>query len=286
MSNGVGQHLGIVHVPKSGGTAVRNALSGLPTVYDGPLYFDRAHFGTARLVDGVPRPNADKVASVAELAVVVETHRAVVGHYSAPTLLEAGCTALAVQLREPRSRILSLYRFWEGQSDEERSSWGLWGQELVALADLPLREFLRSAAVWPATDNAMYRQLFGGHGARGTWSRRFFTRRRRSLGAGSPCGAIAVAEWADQSEAFVARVCAVISTDEVPSLARDNVTEVRGESQVIDRQTLDLLDQLTRGDSSLLAQLMRDGVLAPRSPAELDEEFRDTARRLSFRVAG
>jgi hypothetical protein len=272
------QCLGILHVPKSGGTAVRNVLSGMSEVYGGPLYFDRAHFGSERLVQGVPTPNAETVASTADIAAMVDTHRAVIGHYSGPTLLEAGCTALAVQVREPRSRILSLYRFWEGQSEEERSGWGLWGSELVASADLPLGAFLRSDAVWPATDNAMHRQIVGAA------QRRRIAFRRRGAGREAVIDKIAIAEWADRSEMFLKQVCARIGVTDVPVLGRDNVTAVSGDVQAIDRDTLTMLMQCTRRDVGLLHELMRVGVLEPRSPEELDDEFQRTLRRMSFRL--
>jgi hypothetical protein len=279
-----GEHtgrLGILHVPKSGGTAVRNVLSGLPEVYGGPLYFDHAHFGSERLRRGVPSPNADTIASSADIAAVVEGHRAVIGHYSGPTLLDAGCTALAVQVREPRSRILSLYRFWEGQDADERAGWGLWGSELVAAADVPLREFLRADAVWPATDNAMHRQIVGTGAS--TRARPFRFRRQPGRGT-SAAETIAVAEWADRSETFLKSVCSLIGQTDVPTLGRDNVTEVRGETQEIEDDTLGLLARLTEKDSMLLSDLMRVGILEPRSAEELDEEFHHTLQRLSFRM--
>ena len=123
---------------------MRSALSQLPGFYGEPVYLDVAHFGSAGLAGRVPGARQREIAGPGDLGDVVRGHRLVIGHYAAASLLDAGCTGLAVQVREPRSRVLSLYRFWQENPAEERAGWGPWGSDLVALADRPLGEFLRS----------------------------------------------------------------------------------------------------------------------------------------------
>ena len=77
-----------------------------------------------------------------------------------------------------------------------------------------------------------------------------------------------------------------IDVQDLPALTRENTTQVRGETQEIDRETLHLLERLTRADSELLSRLMSDGLLERRSNAQLDREFADCADRLGFRVVG
>jgi hypothetical protein len=88
--------------------------------------------------------------------------------------------------------------------------------------------------------------------------------------------------WTSDSEDFLARVCRELGVDEVPVLDRENVTRVRAEPQVIDRATYRRLLTLTAGDSAVLDRLATDGLLRRRAGEDLDREFAETARRLSF----
>jgi hypothetical protein len=262
---------------------MRSALSQLPGFYGEPVYLDVAHFGSAGLAGRVPGARQREIAGPGDLGDVVRGHRLVIGHYAAASLLDAGCTGLAVQVREPRSRVLSLYRFWQENPAEERAGWGPWGSDLVALADRPLGEFLRSGAVWPAVDNAIRRQLLapGPPPARVRTAR---GRRRFASDARYPLlrDTLRVVAWSGDSEDFLARVCGELGVTSVPVLERENVTRVRAEPQVVDRATYRRLVTLTAGDTAVLDRLTSDGLLRRRSAEDLDREFAETARRLSF----
>ena len=121
----------------------------------GSVVFRRSAVRPNLLVDGIPTPRRETVAEPSALAGIARTHRLVIGHFTVGSLLTAGCTAIAIQVREPRARVLSLYRFWQAQPENERSSWGPWGTEVLSKSDLPLRDFLRSPSVWPAIENAI-----------------------------------------------------------------------------------------------------------------------------------
>src|ERR1700733_11194164 len=100
--------LGVIHLPKSGGSSLRVALAQLPGGYSGPFYFDERLFGSRAFVEGIRSPNREAIAMPKDLRAIAESHRVVIGHYCAASLLEAGCTELAIQVREPRARLLSL----------------------------------------------------------------------------------------------------------------------------------------------------------------------------------
>jgi hypothetical protein len=272
--------MGVVHVPKTGGMALRLALLEIPGSYGGPLYSDVEFFGDKIYLENTPSPKLETVASVADLGLVVSNHSLVVGHYAASSLLEAGCTTIAVQVREPRSRVLSLYRYWRSLPDSEITGWGLWGEHVARQAQLlPLKGFLQAPQVWPAVDNLIARQVFG------------FRRTRLGIlgGSRSPSRSYArladrlsVVEWSSRSDTFVERICEYMGESTVPALRRENATETVGEEQRLDPETVRLLERFTFVDRLFLERLTEHGLLSRRTPEELDEDFRATAARLNF----
>jgi hypothetical protein len=273
--------LGVIHVPKCGGSAVRAVLGQIAGCYTGPLYFDEDFFGRASLAEAVPSPNRESIASLSELTDVVAGHRLVMGHYGASTLVESGCDSLAMEVREPRARLLSLYRFWRAQAESERASWGPWGNELIARADRPLNEFLSCPEVWPAVDNVVVRQTMG-----------FRTRRRVFGRRPSPPAAayeefrrrVSIVEWSSRSDEFLERICGQLGESTWPDLGRVNTTEMGSGVQQIDAATMHLLRRLTSVDRSFLDRLSKDGILRRRSAADLDSEFEATAERMDFEL--
>lgn len=277
--------LGVAHIPKCGGLAVRDALATLEGSYTGPRYHDLQHFGDPALVRGLPDDKLGELARAEDLRVLAAGHRLLMGHVSVHSLLDAGCRAVAVQVREPRSRLLSLYRYWQAEPEEVSRAWGLWGSSVVTAAKRPLGEFLAAPGEWPAVDNALWRPVLGA-GIPGT--------ARRARRARTPWLAarryrqvrphLSIVEWSTRSDRFVERICDRLG-EGVPELGRVNTTVVRGERQTIDREAMAMLNDLTRSDTALLRRLMADGLLEHRSPEELDREFAETARRLDFDLA-
>jgi hypothetical protein len=232
-------------------------------------------------MEGVPSPNRETIATVADLRDIAHSHRVVIGHYSALSLLEAGCSDLALQVREPRARLLSLYRYWQSQPDSVRTSWGIWGQELVGKADLPLREFLTSPCVWPAVDNLLVRQTLAYRPKTG----KIRVGRSNFSGLYSAFAQLPlIVEWSARSQQFMERLCEQIGASPVPVLARENATEVTEQEQKIDGALMRLLRRFTRADRMFLEKLSRDGFLAKRSRSDLNREFEETATRLGFRL--
>jgi hypothetical protein len=274
------QRIGVVHIPKCGGSAVLAAVRTIEGAYTAPGYIDHAHRGSARLSADIPADRASWVVSPDQLAEIVAHHRIVMGHYAASSLVDAGCTELAVQLREPRARLLSKYRFWQSRSDAERAADGLWGQEFVATADRPLDEFLSNRATWTATRNRITSKTLLAASSP-PWAS---ARRRIARRAERTAPYLSVVEWSTDSQRFVDRLCERLGRAESITVGRVNETQLSGERQVVDAGTLRLLDELTSDDSFLLSWLMDAGLLARRSAAQLDEEFAQACERLNFEL--
>jgi hypothetical protein len=271
--------LGILHLVKGGGMAVRDAVARLPGSYTGPRYFDLQQFPSPDLLDGASEEVLATIVDGSDYRQVVGGHRVVMGHVSAATLLAAGCSDLAVQVREPRSRLLSLYRYWQAQTGPHLATWGRWGLEVVGAADLALAGFLDSPATWPATDGALARQSLGGIASPYDDPRSW-----RPTGADRQrfVDHLSVVEWSTDSDRFVTRVWERLGEPDVPALDRVNVTEVTGGPQVLDQGVVATLARLAAPDRALLDDLMDRGRLRRRSAADLDDEFARTAGRLGF----
>lgn len=281
--------LGVVHVPKCAGTAVQAALSALPVCHSGPVYYDEDHFGWLDPARQLPPQRAATVATRGQLREVIGSHRLVIGHFSAATLAAVGVRALAVAVREPVSRVLSLYRYWRSLPPDAAASWGEWGVTLMAAAtNLTLGEFLAAPVTWPAVDNQLARQLL----VDGRVRRVSALHRRLRLTAfryGYPSlrRRLVVAGWSGQAQTFVSEVCAAVGVITPPPVERVNVTRVTPDAdrQPIPAATRVLLDRLTRWDRELVDRLMADGLLPERGPGDLAGEQRATAERLGFEFA-
>ncbi len=244
--------LGVMHIPKTGGSALRTSIAALDGSYTGPLYFDALHFGSPSWVDHIPPTNRETIVEGSDqLRGIVRRHQVLIGHFHLATILAAGCTGVAFQVREPRARILSLYRYWQAQPQSVRDSWGGWGH-VVTSSDLPLAEFLRRQDVVPAVRNAIATQVLGQLGCRPREHqlRPVVDATCRALGEGT-----SIVEWSVDSERFLERICQTVGTPNVPALLRENVTRVVGQEQVLDVELLGRLHDLTDVDRPLLARL-------------------------------
>ena len=275
--------LGVVHVPKTGGAALRVAFGGVAGCYVSPFYADASLIDGID-VDGLPGTTRRQFASADALRHICQESRLVIGHYSADILLESGCDQVATQLREPRARLLSLYRFWQSLPEDVIDGWGQWGDQALRASQLPLEEFLKAPGATPGTDNAIVRQLLGPR-----------VRRRRSLGSRSSLTGIGrarydalrdrlrIVEWSVDSQRFADRLSMAIGIDPV-MVPRGNVTTVKGGEQEVDRTCQMLIERLTAGDRVFLDCLMTDGLIRKRTNKDLDDEFRAAAEGLEFKL--
>ncbi len=203
------------------------------------------------------------------------------GHHTPESLLDGGFGGLGTQVREPRARLLSLYRYWQTLPDAIIDSWGVWGTTALRAAALPLERFLSSAPAWVATDNAVARQLLSLDAVPPPSARRLLERALRGDGYRTLRDNLRVAEWSRDSQRFADRICEAIG---VPTTVVDRVNEtpVVHDGQRLGPVALAMLDDRTTIDRELLDRLMADGLVAARSVEDLDTEWKETAERLGF----
>lgn len=276
--------IGIPHVPKVGGTAVRTAVRSIPGSHATTPYFDEDIIaGVPLSVSGLPETMRGEFLRDGELGELCSQYQLVMGHYSGRHLLDAGCSHLAVLLREPRARVLSLYRYWRAQHPTVISDWGDWGATTVASAQAVLPEFLHSPHIWPATENAIARQVLV-HDAPpdAATAERATDRALRGKGYRAIRDRLAVVEWSTHSQRFVDRICELVDHQVPPVVARENETPAPDGVQQVDTWSRARLEEGTRLDRELIERLMADGLLSPRSATDLDAEFETTAARLGF----
>jgi hypothetical protein len=165
----VRQRFGYLHIPKAAGSSVTDAMrraistidqSAVPAPALCPLQFDATLFGDFD-VGRLPEPFRSLLLIGPDE--ILESYDVVIGHFSAPTL-NAGRerSDLVTLLREPRSRLLSLYTFWRSWPAAEHESWDPFDASRHAVShDWP--QFLDDASIAFQIDNVMARMLLGTH---------------------------------------------------------------------------------------------------------------------------
>jgi hypothetical protein len=150
-----------MHVPKCCGTSLIQALvaAGMARSafagFDGTLFGDFAAF--------------ESLSEQLRLSIYLNTKGLpkrtdfVAAHMSFSTLSHGfpGGQLLTL-LREPMSRLLSLWLFWRSHTDEQLQDWGRWGDR-VRNSRHPLVDFLRAKQIACQTDNQLLRMLLWPH---------------------------------------------------------------------------------------------------------------------------
>jgi hypothetical protein len=149
-----------LHIPKSGGSSVHAALeNALPPGSLAPRRFDKAFSGSAEDVALLGREMRDLIAFEPHEVRELGGYRAVSGHFALDTLLEiSDAESVATVLREPRSRLLSLYLYW--RVPHIGDSWA--PHKTPEHAHRPLREFLAEPKLAAIIDNQVCRMLLYG----------------------------------------------------------------------------------------------------------------------------
>lgn len=147
----------LLHVPKCAGSSVREALAhALPAGAMSPKHWDATHLNASLDVRQLsPEARADGVIEPDEIE-QLSAYSVVFGHFSLSTLLRITDPAsVAIVLREPRARLLSLYawlRLWDAT--------GWKADPRIEHARRSLDEFLADPAVAAeSTDNVLCRML-------------------------------------------------------------------------------------------------------------------------------
>lgn len=151
-----------LHVPKSGGTSVYEALrTARPDVSLSVKSNDASTFCYGFTAFDELRPEARETLLIEESELDSLSRSDIAfGHFSLPTLLKvAPPEAIATLLREPRTRLLSLYA-WQRLTPGVFDMWDPYPPEVDAVR--PLDEYLSEPRIAPEVDNAFCRMLLHG----------------------------------------------------------------------------------------------------------------------------
>jgi hypothetical protein len=153
--------LTFMHIPKTSGVALMSALEGALTPGAMTRGFDLCLFGSFR--DFETMDSAEQQRIHASPASLPPESRLVAGHFSFSTLRQAFPLAqMTTVLREPSTRLLSLWLFWRQLSDAALAPLGLWA-DYVRYSREPLARFLAEPAIACQTDNMALRMLLWPH---------------------------------------------------------------------------------------------------------------------------
>jgi hypothetical protein len=154
-----------MHVPKSGGTSVSEALRrALPAGSIGSKALDRFMFGDGFAdFDLLPERSRSLIALTDEDLESMRGSLVVAGHFCMASLTKvAPPSFVATVLREPRAQLLSLYVWWRVNALELGEIWHPY--QGAKVAERPLPEFLSEPAVAVMTDNIVCRLLLSDEG--------------------------------------------------------------------------------------------------------------------------
>jgi hypothetical protein len=149
-----------LHIPKSGGSSVHAALErALPPGSLAPRRMDMSSVADFDDFERL-RPQARALLALEPYEVRdLRRYRVVSGHFFLATLLQiTDAASIATVLREPRTRLLSLYMFWRVSGIHD-----FWAPSRAGDHALrPLAEFLSERRLAPVVDNQLCRMLLAG----------------------------------------------------------------------------------------------------------------------------
>jgi hypothetical protein len=149
-----------LHVPKSAGSSILTALeAALPPGSLAPRRFDASVFCDFDDIDLLRPEMRAKIAVGPREVQSLARYRAITGHFGLSTLLQVtDASSIATVLREPRTRLLSLYMYWRTPGLDD--PWAPYSPSKHAKQ--PLFEFLSEPRVAPVVDNQVCRMLLHG----------------------------------------------------------------------------------------------------------------------------
>jgi len=153
---------GFVHVPKSAGSSIKNAVAQRcdPSSI-APVELDRVLFGGFDRFEEMPARTRSTIA--VDGAGAVARYDVVMGHFGLTSLSPHFAPAETMTvLREPRTRLLSHYTFWRGWTDARHADWDPYAASRCAVTDT-FGEFLEDPAAASQTDNLAARMLLSPH---------------------------------------------------------------------------------------------------------------------------
>ena len=178
------------------------------------------------------------------------------GHYDVPSIQRLGDGRFTFTLlREPKARILSLYRYWRGQASLDLG-WNGMNQPVLAAQSLSLAAFLATDDPWilDYIDNFYVRRLtgqycsFGGRDPLRAAPEEWLARALQTLESFDFVG------LSEDSEGAIALLSHLLGFAAPPSVPRVNVTRSEGKSaDANDPDVAAALDRLTRLDQLVYA---------------------------------
>ena len=155
--------LGFVHMPKAGGTALMAEMDAVlrPRLRVGG--WDASQTGGFSDFDSMQAAFRQCIArSPDDLPIDADF---IAGHYALSTIVQRFPAARKMTiLREPRSRLMSLWHYFRTYSDSVIAGYGGWGEQL-AISRRSFHEFLSTSSLACITDNAMLRLVLWPHRA-------------------------------------------------------------------------------------------------------------------------
>jgi hypothetical protein len=166
----VRDRIGYLHVPKAAGTSISEALvraasaavrdDGRPVTIC-PAVTDRALFGTFDDFESFA-PHQRSMTFLGPIEQLAEFD-VVKGHFDIRSLRSGrGDDDIAMLLREPRARLLSLYTFWRSWTETEHAGWGTYDASRHAVR-LGWVDFIHDTSIAPQIDNVAARLVLGPH---------------------------------------------------------------------------------------------------------------------------
>jgi hypothetical protein len=209
----------------------------------------------------------DTIYDIQDMRNAYESGESIGGHIWTKSALDAGFTRIRGVVREPRSRLLSLYRYWQAENPEILlNRFGAKGRFVLSALEGDFEYFLRAGQGQLDIDNGIARYL----GALTEVKRRDTSQFDVRF------------YWTTELDLMVTELAGVEAPEPTGRVPRLNVTHVKGIHEELTPAVRSLLHQRTKDDSSALKHLMKRGWANSRSRAELDGEFESTLQSLDF----
>lgn len=273
-----------MHIPKCAGTSLRTSLESLPGVVVGPKYHDP--YLMAIRAGGTSPTDRDPLAyTIEELADLRLRSTIVMGHIGVKAFLDAGFTSVRILVREPRSRLLSLFDHYSRVSRHRPP---------IERRTDALIEFLESEFTRVQGNNFIFRMI-----AATTVDNRSFDA-ITSAGHEDDLRNMLVSEL-DRSipvidrvywDSEVARLHVDLLHERFPDTVvsdpgdfpQENVAPEPTTLEPLGGEPLHLLEKHTVLGRAVIDSFVRAGLLTPRSEIDLHSDFVVTARRHGFLV--
>ncbi len=153
--------LAYIHVPKSAGTSIIDALNHSLKPRCAVGGFDRSMFGGFDDFQSLGEPAARHV--FLHAGALPARADLIAGHFALSTIQQRYPDAAVLMiLREPQSRLLSHWTFWRSEAETPQPAWGTWTQRLTA-AHGGFGDFLTDKRIACQTDNVALRLLLWPH---------------------------------------------------------------------------------------------------------------------------